>query len=247
MLWLKHGDDNTSLFHRSIKQRRIHNRVNTLLIDGCSISDPLLIQQAFQKFYTESLLLQDGKQEEIEYAYHSHWTCSQPWSLGVAQSFLSPEEIKNAIWSIPDDKAPGFDGYNSKFFKSAWSIVGEDVIAAIQDFFATGKLLKSWNITSVTLIPKVACPAHPGDYRPISCCHVLYKCISKLICSSLKTVLGFLINQAQGAFVTNRSILHNVLLCQDIVKHYSRKHSLPGCLLKIDLHKAYDTMDWSFI
>lgn len=160
---------------------------------------------------------------------------------------FSAEEIKNALWSIPDDKAPGLDGYNSKFFKVAWSIVGKDVVTSIQDFFATGKLLKSWNITSVTLVPKVPCRATPGDFRPISCCHVLYKCISKLICSRLSSVLGFLINQAQGAFVANRSILHNVLLCQDVVKHYSRKYCLSSCLLETDLRKAYDTMDWNFI
>ena len=116
--------------------------------------------------------------------------------------------------------------------------MGKDVINAIQEFFVTGRLLKTRNITSVTLIPKVACPAHPGYYRPKSCCHILYKCISKLICSRLKMVLGFLINQAQGDFVANRSILHNVLLCQDIVKHYSRKDCLHSCFLKIDLRKA---------
>lgn len=121
------------------------------------------------------------------------------------------------------------------------------MVRAVQEFFNNGKLLKAWNINAVTLIPKVACPSHPGDFRPISCCHVLYKCISKLICSRLKLVLDHIVNQAQGAFVANRSIVHNVLLCQDIVKHYSRKHCLPSALLKIDLRKAYDTMEGQFI
>lgn len=121
------------------------------------------------------------------------------------------------------------------------------MVKVVQEFFLTGKLLKTWNVAAVTLIPKVTCPSHPGDFHPISCCHVLYKCISKLICSRLRLVLGDIINQAQGVFVSNRSILHNVLLCQDIVKHYTRKQCLPSCLPKIDLRKAYDTMDWLFI
>ena len=143
------------------------------------------------------------------------------WSL--LDLNFSPVEIKEAIWSIDDNKAPSLDGFNSKFYKVVWPIVSQDVINAIQGFFATRKLLKSWNNIAITLIPNVPCPTKPGDYRPISCYHTLYKCISKLICSRLKRVLCKIIKHTQGAFVVGRLISHNILLCQDIVKHYSRK------------------------
>ena len=123
-------------------------------------------------------------------------------------------------------------------------MVGLDVVAAIHEFFVSGKLLKARSITSVTLIPKIQYPnTLLGDFRSIPSCHVLYKCISKLLCSKLKLVPNVLIDNAQGAFVANRSIIHNVLLCQDIVKHYGRNQCTPSCLLKIDLRKAYETMD----
>lgn len=32
---------------------------------------------------------------------------------------FSKEDIKRAMWSIPNDKAPGLDGYNSRFYKAA--------------------------------------------------------------------------------------------------------------------------------
>ena len=53
------------------------------------------------------------------------------------------EEIKQALWSIADNKAPRIDGFNSKFSKAVWPIVGEDVVQTIQSFFHTGKMLKS--------------------------------------------------------------------------------------------------------
>ena len=56
---------------------------------------------------------------------------------------FTPDEIKDTIWSIPEDKAPGLDGFNNGFYKAAWEIVGTDVVKAVRDFFANDTLLKS--------------------------------------------------------------------------------------------------------
>lgn len=109
---------------------------------------------------------------------------------------FSSEEIKSALWSNPDEKAPVLDRFNSKFYKSSWDIVGLDIIRSISHFFQTGKMDMSWNTSTITLIPKVQNPSRPGDYRPISCCHILYKCISKLLWSRLKLFLGDIIDHA---------------------------------------------------
>ena len=68
----------------------------------------------------------------------------------------------------------------------------------------------------------------------------------KLICSKLKLLLGSVINHTQDAFVEGRYISHNILLCQDLVRHYSKKSCYPSCLIKVDLRKSYKTMDWFF-
>ena len=120
-------------------------------------------------------------------------------------------------------------------------------MTVIYEFFATRVMHVKWNVTAITLIPKNLSPNGTGDYRPISCCNVLYMCISKLICSKLKLVLNTIISPNQGAFVEGQSILHNILLCQDIMKHYGRKNCMPSCLLKLDLRKVYETLDWGFI
>lgn len=68
------------------------------------------------------------------------------------------QEIKEALWSIRDDKSLGPDGFNNYFFKKAWGIVGKEICMAIKDFFTNGKMLRQANCTSITLIPKVTCP-----------------------------------------------------------------------------------------
>lgn len=103
-------------------------------------------------------------------------------------------------------------------------------------------MLRQINTTTVTLIPKMVCPNSVKDFRPISCSNVLYRVISKIICNRLKKVLPHLINPAQAGFLEGRTILQNVILCQDLVKHGSRKRGKPKVILKVDILKAYDSI-----
>lgn len=89
--------------------------------------------------------------------------------------------MRKVIFSMPSDKSPGPDGYTSEFFKESWEVVGRDVTVAIQSFFTQGFLPKGLNSTIFTLIPKKEKAEELKDYRPISCCNVLYKAISKIL------------------------------------------------------------------
>lgn len=92
-------------------------------------------------------------------------------------SAVSDAEIKQAVFSIDDTKAPGIDGYNSVFFKKTWGIIGGDICKAVREFCTSGKLLKAFNSTAVTLLPKCSNPSSIKEYRPIACSNVVYKAI----------------------------------------------------------------------
>lgn len=53
------------------------------------------------------------------------------------------------------------------------------------DFLLKGSFSEGLK-TIISLITKVTTPSKVTDYRPISCCNVLYKCISKIISERLR-------------------------------------------------------------
>lgn len=120
-------------------------------------------------------------------------------------------------------KAPGMDGFNVFFFKHNWEILGQYVISAVQEFFQSGFLPQAINITLVTLLPKLAHPQTIRDYRPIVCCSILYKIISKTLANRLQHVLDSLVSESQSAFVKGRVIFDNILLAHELIKGYGRK------------------------
>lgn len=150
-----------------------------------------------------------------------------------------------------DDKSPGPDGYTDAFFKKSWPIVGELVVEAISEFFEKWALLRQLNNAVVALIPKGKHEPLVGDFRPISCCNVIYKAISKaiskILAERLAPMLDGIVDKAQGAFISGRSMAENIFLVQELIHHYGRKRISPRAIIKIDLRKAFDTVSWEFI
>ncbi|GKA33214.1 RNA-directed DNA polymerase, eukaryota, reverse transcriptase zinc-binding domain protein, partial [Tanacetum coccineum] len=134
---------------------------------------------------------------------------------------ITNEEIKEALFSIDDNKASGPDGYTSKFFKASWNVVVQDVCCTVKEFFMTGKMLGELNATLISLTPKVSVPSKVTDYRPISCCNIVYKTISKVITNRLKPVLSDLVDANQSAFIPGRLISDNILLAQEFMKGFN--------------------------
>ena len=107
--------------------------------------------------------------------------------------------------------------------------------------------MKELNHTIINLVPKTKCPHNMSEFRPILCGNTIYKCITKVLCGRLRQVLPDLIMENQSGFVYGRYITYNIMVLQDLVKHYGRKQIKPSCLMIIDLQKAYDTISWEFL
>lgn len=101
----------------------------------------------------------------------------------------SGEELKEAVWSCDLNKSPGYNGFNIKFVKEMWPIIGEEVIDFVRCFFQRGHFPKVINTTWITLIPKNSSLTSIDEFKPISMVGCLYNIISKIIAMRLKSIL----------------------------------------------------------
>jgi hypothetical protein len=131
--------------------------------------------------------------------------------------------------------------------KKAWDVIGNDVCKAIKEFFEKGKLLGEVNSTLITLVPKIHNPSKVSDFRPISCCNVVYKCISKILTNRIKITLSKVISPNQSAFIPGRQITDNILLTQEILRRYEWKNGAKRISCKVDIQKSYDIANWNFL
>jgi len=138
---------------------------------------------------------------------------------------------------------------NALFYQKIWHIVGDDVIVAVLNFLNSGTILPEINYTHIVLIPKIKSPERISDLRPISLCSVIYNIISKVLANRLKLILPMLISPSQSAFVPGRLITDNVLVAYETLHAmHSRRLGRRGYMtLKLDVSKAYDRVEWSFL
>ncbi|GJS63490.1 hypothetical protein Tco_0678054 [Tanacetum coccineum] len=243
--WLEVGDSNSAYFHKSVKSRIHRSRIDVIMnsdnieVTGSNVADVFV---SHYKMFLGSDMVCDNLNMDGLFL--------KKVSADSFSSMVRPvtdEEIKAAMFSIGDERAPGPDGFSSAFFKKGWDIVGLDVCHAIRDFFVNGRLLKEINHTFIALIPKVSTPLKINDYRPISCCNVIYKCISKILTNRIIDGIKEVVSDNQSAFVPGRRISDNILITQELMHNYHRNRGPPRCAFKIDIQKAYDTVDWRFL
>ncbi|KAL0313709.1 UNVERIFIED_CONTAM: hypothetical protein Scaly_2907800, partial [Sesamum calycinum] len=213
--WMKHGDQNSRVFFRKINSKRAKHMIFQITnATGEVLTDKHAITEEFVSYF-QTLL--GGCSTRIIDLSFLRTELKHTLTLEEASFLIRPvtrEEIKEAIFDIDEESAPGPDGYTSAFFRTAWPVVGQAISEAICEFFRTGQLLKQVNTTLLALIPKVNLPSYVSDYRPISCCNVLYKAITKVIVKRMQPILHLLIDFSQTAFVPGRSIADNILLAQ---------------------------------
>ncbi|KAL9681661.1 hypothetical protein QQ045_013448 [Rhodiola kirilowii] len=245
--WAMEGDLNTAYFHAVVNGRKSRNKIACIQFrDNSSSYDENDIRKEFADYF-KNLLNGDFIGLPVDERLFSEGKKVSDRDCIDIVRFCSYNEVARIVKNLVNGKAAGYDGFNSEFYKAAWLVCGRDISESIKTFFGDGKMPSSINSTYLALIPKVKGAMNPRDFRPISCCNVIYKIISTILTNRLRSVLPSLISDSQAAFIHSRNLAHNGSLAQDLLCQYNRVNASKRCMLKIDISKAYDMVDWNFL
>jgi hypothetical protein len=157
------------------------------------------------------------------------------------------DEIWGVIKEIPNDRAPGPEGFTDRFYKYTWPVIRNDVVAVFNAVWALdGRSLSTLNTANMVLLRKMATPSHLKDYsRPKCLIHSVGKLVTKVVANRLAPHLPLLVRNNQSAFIHGRSIHDNYMVVQLACRWMHSRHC-PAVLIKVDITKAFDSVSRSF-
>uniref|UniRef100_A0A803P656 Reverse transcriptase domain-containing protein n=1 Tax=Cannabis sativa TaxID=3483 RepID=A0A803P656_CANSA len=245
--WLALGDRNTSFFHAAtiIRKRRnsiwsLKNKEGKVWKDRKHIGE--VIYSHFMELFTSAKPVIDEMFEGL-FVNKIDSLSNEKFA-----SIPSDAEIKEAVFSLHPLKAPGPDGFSGCFYHKYWDVVGANLCTTVKEFFSSGRMYSKLNNTFICLIPKVEFPMSVDQFRPISLCNFLYKVIAKILSNRLRPLMNDLVCPFQSAFILGRWIAESSILTQEIIHKILHKRGRGGLMaLKLDMHKAYDKMEWDFL
>ncbi|RVW37936.1 Transposon TX1 uncharacterized 149 kDa protein [Vitis vinifera] len=217
-VWLREGDRNTGYFHKMANAHRRRNNVDRIKINGAWCIEENEIREGIGNAFKVMLSSSGDWRPSISGLQLE--TLDQ-LDANTLESPFTEEEVFNALLSCNGDKAPGPDGLSMAFWQFAWDFVKADMLCFFKEFYEMESL-------------------------PISLVGSLYKWLAKVLANRLKKVVGKVISKAQGAFVEGRQILDAVLIANEAIDS-TLKNNESAILCKLDIEKAYDNVDWTFI
>jgi hypothetical protein len=115
-------------------------------------------------------------------------------------------KILKSIKGFKVSKSLGPNGWTIEFFLNFFYLLGNDILEMVEETRRKGRVFGALNATFISLIRKSDKPDSFGGFRPIELCILVYKIITKIIATRIKTSLSVGISKEQFGFLEGKQI-----------------------------------------
>ncbi|XP_022880947.1 uncharacterized protein LOC111398252 [Olea europaea var. sylvestris] len=168
--WLEEGDRNTALFNAMARENQQKIHVSEIMGPSCILTDTQQILGAAVEFFKSHLdrEIESGRDLSPMLSLVPNLVTSEDNEMLL--SVISKHEVYDAVKGIPEDSAPSPNGFSSSSYIHAWAIISDDLIAAVQEFFAGALCADALGASIISLIQTKDKLNTFLDFRPISIC-----------------------------------------------------------------------------
>lgn len=230
---------NPSIFWGYIRSLRGNsNSINSLVINGITLSDPVSIANAFKQSFSdlysvgiprvnENPLILDSSLDELNYSFLDY----------IIQSF------KN----LPRKKSQGLDRIPCCVFKDYAQYLYYPMLILLRKIYELGLFPESLKISKIIPICKTGkCSTNVNDFRQVSILSPLAKVIESSISAHILEIIKNKIKPWQHGFTKGRSTATNLIS----FLQYTAPVLEDGCqvdTIYTDFSKAFDTVEFSIL
>jgi hypothetical protein len=240
------GDNNTRYFHMVANGKRRKTKITKLEQEDGVVEGEEELTKYITNYYKglfgkaegDSLSMNESMVEDIPQV--------SPLERELLEEEFSEKEVREAIFGMKHNRAPGPDGFPAEFYQVFWSLIKNDLMAMFRDFYRGDLPLFCLNFGVITLLPKGQEVKKVQQYRPICMLNVSFKIFTKVLANRISSVASKVIKPSQTAFLPGRHILEGVVILHETIHEIHRKRH-KGLILKLDFEKAYDKVNWNFL
>jgi hypothetical protein len=134
--WLKEGDHNTKYFHRRAVWHARKNKIKSLKDQDGVVQDVPSEMERMATSYFQSVYTRDPSIVPTHVVNLFQEVLTDEVNDNLCWPFME-EEISDALFHIRPLKAPGTDGFPTRFYQRNWGVLKQEIMHAILKFFDT--------------------------------------------------------------------------------------------------------------
>ena len=135
------------------KSNQMKRNICSLMYKGDRITNQEKILNIQRKFY-EKLYSQDSNHTLDKYNNFLQKIAFPIMSKSICEAKITPDEIKEAISDLPNNKTPGTDGLPVEFYKLFFNEIIDLLSKSFENNFQLGQLSSSQRQGVICLIPQ---------------------------------------------------------------------------------------------
>jgi hypothetical protein len=155
---------------------------------------------------------------------------------------ISMNELKAALNSIKNDRAPGSDFITAEMLKICNDEVLEKFRSQFNKILQTEVVPVEWLESTIVVVHKKGDKTNISNYRPISKTSHIYKWFMKILQSRMKSKIDEFQSQAQAAFRKGFSITDHLFTINQVIEKCN-EFNIEAHIGLMDYSKAFDSLE----